>query len=987
MKTMTAAELRSQFLDFFAQHGHTKVKSAPLIPANDPTLMFTAAGMVQFKDVFVGAEKRDYTRAASCQKCMRVSGKHNDLEEVGRTSRHHTFFEMLGNFSFGDYFKEEAIEMAWKLLTEELEIDSSKLWVTVFGGEEGIAADTEAREIWKRVSGLPDERILDMGMKDNFWAAGDTGPCGPCTEIHYDTGGDTPPTLEDFESGRVVEIWNNVFMQFERLPSGELIDLPKPSVDTGMGLERLAALMQGQLSNYHTDLFMPLLQLTSELVGKAYQKSDSEDDVSMRVIADHARATAFLVADGVQPSNEGRGYVMRRIMRRAIRHGHRLGFSELFFHKVCTRVVDTMGDAYPELKDAAALIQKVAELEETSFRRTLESGLKILEDEIGKLGSSQELAGETVFKLYDTYGFPKDLTELIAFERHITIDEAGFDAAMKAQQERSRGSQVGDQAVGAIYKELALEHGEVAFVGYTHEDEPIESREGPWRLQEINGTGCLQVETRVVALLADGKTVESAEAGDIEVVLNPTPFYGEAGGQVGDTGFLWTDDGFCAEVGNTQKPVDKFTVSHARIKQGALKVGQSLWAGYEPAGRKQIRAHHSATHILHASLRTVLGEHVKQAGSLVEAGRLRFDYSHFEAPTDEHIRNIEADANQQVMQGAPVVTDVLPFDEAKERGAIALFGEKYGDVVRVVTMGDSVEFCGGTHAKNTRDIDLVIVSRDEAIASGVRRIEAEVGTAARARAINHYEKLSQAAALINEGTLPDHLEDETILTALAKTMKTHHTQIEQLKAAGMPSTELQLQAKAPTLNEDFGFAEAQKGRDLWQGLIKVINGRPLEEAYIKGIDAGNLIGTLLDVQQANKANERQLKKSKQAALGAQAGDMVSSAEDIKGIRVLATKVEGISGKGLRDLADQLRPKLSSGILCLGAESDGRASLLIAVSKDLTSEFRAGDLMRELAPHIDGKGGGKPELAQGGGTNPDGFAALFDALKARLNTRA
>jgi alanyl-tRNA synthetase len=986
MTGIKTSELRSHFLDFYGENGHTVVKSAPLIPANDPTLMFVNAGMVQFKDLFVGAETRDYKRATSAQKCMRVSGKHNDLEEVGRTARHHTLFEMLGNFSFGDYFKEEAITLAWQFLTKELNIDASKLWVTVFGGGEGLEGDYEARKLWKKISGLPEERILDMGMKDNFWAMGDTGPCGPCTEIHYDTGGDTAPTVEDFENGRIVEIWNNVFMQFERKPGGELVNLPKPSVDTGMGLERLATLMQNENSNYHNDTFMPLINLTSSLIGKEYTRSDKEDDVSMRVIADHARAAAFLVADGIQPLNAGRGYVMRRIMRRAIRHGHRLGFKDLFFHKVCSEVVREMGGAYPELKEAASLIEKVAELEETTFRRTLDSGLKILSKEITDLQGKKTLAGETVFKLYDTYGFPKDLTELIASENELEVDQVGFEAAMKAQKELSQGSAVGDQAVDTVYKEILQETGETAFIGYEHEDAPLESRQGDWRLHGDNGEQYLEVATKVSALIVDGKSVNQATVGSAEVILNPTPFYGESGGQVGDRGIVVTETGALIEIETCQKPVDKLIVCRGRIIKGSIQTGEPVWAGYQPKHRKEIRAHHSATHLLHSSLREVLGDHVNQAGSYVQAQRLRFDYSHFESLTDENIRSIENDANKRVLEGAEVVTEVLPYDEARGKGAIALFGEKYGDVVRVVTMGESVEFCGGTHAKNTKDLDLVLVAREEAIASGVRRIEAEVGQAARVRTRQTYANLESAATMLN-GNFQGELtkDDEPALLALNKTLKTYAQNKDQIKELGGESTSVQSSTTAPVLEPSFGYQAAQAGRDLWQALLASVNGRGYDEAHTATIDNGDILKTLKAIQEANKANDKELQKLRQTQMGAQAGDMLDQTEELGGIKVLATTVAGVNGKGLRELADQLRPKMGSGILCLGAEDNGRASLLISVTKDLTSRFKAGDLMRELAPLIDGKGGGKPELAQGGGANAQGFPKLFNALKTKLSS--
>ena len=738
-----AQALRQGFLDYFAKHGHRVVPSGSLVPANDPTLMFTNAGMVQFKDVFVGQEKRPYTRAASCQKCLRVSGKHNDLEEVGRTARHHTFFEMLGNFSFGDYFKAEAIELAWNLVTREWSLDPARLWVTVFGGEAGIPADSDARRFWKKVSGLPDARILGKGMKGNFWAMGETGPCGPCTEIHYDILGTGDVRSEDFENGRVVEIWNNVFMQFQRFADGALVPLEKTGVDTGMGLERVAAVVAGERSNYHTDLFLPLLDAIASAVGKPYHRGDGDDDVSMRVIADHARTTAFLVADGVQPSNEGRGYVMRRIMRRAIRHGKRLGFEDAFLHDICDVVVTTMGDAYPELVEARSLLRKVAEIEEKSFRRTLDTGLRILEEEIeaARTARLRQIPGAAVFKLYDTYGFPKDLTELLARERGLGVDEKGFEIAMAAQQERSRGADVGEAAVDTIYKQLAQKLGAVRFVGYPHEDEPLSAREGTWRVRDEGGVSYLEAQCKVRALVRDGREVDSASApggdsalaaGVVEVVLDPTPFYGEAGGQVGDKGVLvgaGSGAGLKAEVMITLKPVEGLTVSRVRVLAGAVQVGDTVWAGYVPAVRKATRAHHSATHLLHGALRKVLGEHVKQAGSLVDPDHLRFDYAHFEAPSPKQLAAVEDDANARVAKNHPVVTEVLPFVEAKQKGAIAFFGDKYGDIVRVVSMGESVEFCGGTHAKQTGDIGLVLITREEAVASGVRRLEAEVGDA------------------------------------------------------------------------------------------------------------------------------------------------------------------------------------------------------------------------------------------------------------------
>ncbi|MBI5508312.1 MAG: alanine--tRNA ligase [Deltaproteobacteria bacterium] len=992
MENTGAAQVRQLFLDYFARNGHTVVKSSALMPQNDPTLMFTNAGMVQFKDVFVGAETRPYKRACSSQKCMRVSGKHNDLEEVGRTARHHTFFEMLGNFSFGDYFKEEAIHLAWTLIRKEVALDPKRLWVTIFGGEGGVSADTEARALWKKISGLNDDRILDKGMKDNFWAMGDTGPCGPCTEIHYDQGEGGNPSPADFENGRVVEIWNNVFMQFERKPGGAMLPLPKPSVDTGMGLERLSAILQGKRSNYDSDLFAPLIRSTSDLIHKPYKGGDSEDEVSMRVIADHARAAAFLTADGLQPANDGRGYVMRRIMRRAIRHGKRLGFDDLFLHRICDVVVDTMGAAFPELVESRSLIHKVTTTEEKAFRRTLDTGLRILEDELASPAAARTkiLSGAAVFKLYDTYGFPKDLTDVIAKERGFHIDEAGFDASMTAQQERSRGSEVGDAAVATVYKTLAGAHKEIEFLGYPHEDEPLASRPGRWRESTVGGARYLEARCKVVGLIQNGATVARADRGEIEVVLDPTPFYGESGGQVGDAGIIEGDSGLTLEVVKTTRPVEGLSVCRGRLRQGAVAVGDEVWAGYDPEVRKQTRAHHSATHLLHAALRQVLGDHVKQAGSLVDPHHLRFDYSHFEAPTPADLAKVEEEANRRVREDAPMKTEVLSFDEAKERGAIALFGEKYGDRVRMVTLGASVELCGGTHARRTRDIDLVLITREEAVAAGVRRIEAEVGASARARATRARDALVHAARIINGSEPAAAGDDQPILQAVAKTVREYDEQVAALKAAGGKIVEVaRSDARPPALQPQDGDADARKLCALWQMLVQMTNARATDiEALATRMqkdDASGLLALFARLVTANRDNLRALDQLRQGKLKDAATDLLAGVVTVGDVRLLSGRIDGLDAKALRELADKLKDRLGSGIVCLGSKVDDKANLLVTVSKDLTTRLQAGALVSKLAPHIGGKGGGRPEMASAGGNKPDGLAVAFDRLAEILAT--
>jgi alanyl-tRNA synthetase len=714
----TSSEIRSAFLQYFQKQGHEIVSSGPLIPPNDPTLMFANAGMVQFKDVFPGREKRAYNRATSSQKCIRISGKHNDLENVGRTARHHTFFEMLGNFSFGDYFKADAIAFGWELVTKVLGMDPSRLAITVFGGENGIAADDEAREIWRKVSGLGDDRILGLGMKDNFWQMGETGPCGPCSEIHCFVGGEADLSLfgqEPDETGKGwMEIWNLVFMQFERsIVDGvaKLDPLPAPCVDTGAGLERIAAVQQGVLSNYDTDLFRPLIERAASIAGKQYTASSADDDTSMRVIADHARATAFLIAEGVMPDRDGRPYVLRRVMRRAIRHGHRLGIRRPFLHEIALEVVALMGDQYPELIARKDLIASVAEQEEVRFRETIDRGLRILEDEFTSMRDKGQrvLDGDVAFKLYDTYGFPLDLTQVICDERMIEVDQAGYDRALGEAKARSEGSKVGEAALEPVYRDALAKvpGGAVKFVGYERET----------------------AEATVVALIRDGAICDRADAGqEAEIVLDLTPFYGEAGGQQGDAGVLKKSAEVAATVLETQKPIDGLTVHKVRIEAGTVSVGDKVTAAVDHERREATRRNHSATHLLHYALRTVLGGHAQQKGSLVGPERLRFDFTHGKALDTEEIRRIEELVNAKVLVNAPIETRVLPIEEARKTGAMAIFEEKYGDVVRVLTMTpDSVELCGGTHARATGDIGLCKVVSEQGIAAGVRRIEAVTG--------------------------------------------------------------------------------------------------------------------------------------------------------------------------------------------------------------------------------------------------------------------
>jgi alanyl-tRNA synthetase len=912
----TANEVRASFLEFFRQKGHTVCASAPLIPENDPTLMFTNAGMVPFKDVFTGKDSRPFSRASSSQKCIRISGKHNDLENVGVTARHHTFFEMLGNFSFGDYFKEDAIAWAWELVTDVWGIDKSRLVVTVFGGADGVPADDEARAIWKKVTGFPDERIVGIpGVPgDNFWQMGETGPCGPCTELHYFTGDMSSGTAPVEKFGEEptpdgigwMEIWNLVFMQFERSKKegseGEyvLAPLPKPCVDTGAGLERVTSVLQGKTSNYDTDLLRALVEKSAEISGKTYRGSQADDDVSMRVIADHARTTAFLIAEGVFPDRADRPYVLRRVMRRAIRHGHRLGIQKPFLHEVALEVVKLMGDQYPELRQYKDTIASVTEQEEVRFRETIERGLKLLDEEIANMRERNEttIAGATVFKLYDTFGFPLDLTEVIAKERDLSIDVLGYNEALEAQRQRSEGSKVGDEALDKVLYELVEKFPQgTKFLGYEREE----------------GEG------KILALIKDGKLVDEAgEGGDesIGIVTDQTPFYGESGGQVGDTGGLKnTANGAWAKITDTQKPHGGVFVHYATIGGGTLKVGDTVKLEVAHDKRTATRRNHSATHLLHYALKRVLGETAVQKGSLVGPDRLRFDFSHGKAVTHEELSKIEDLVNEKVLGDAPVVTEVLAIEEAKKRGAVAMFGEKYGATVRVLTMTkDSVEFCGGTHARSLGEIGLFKILSEGGVAAGVRRIEGATGLNALAYVRDLESKVKSAARLVKAA--PNELED---------------------KLQKLVDRERALEKE---------LTEAKRKAALGGG----------------GASGGAGGGNIID-------------------------DIAGKARDIPnhaGGKMVSARVEVTDAAMLRELAEKVRDKLGEAIVLVGAKGTDKAQLVCAVSKGLTQKFKAGDLIKPIAQVVGGSGGGRPDMAQAGGTQVDKLDEALAALYTQIS---
>ncbi|MCU7964568.1 alanine--tRNA ligase [Shewanella sp. SW32] len=863
----TTAELRSAFLEFFRSNGHQVVDSSSLVPGNDPTLLFTNAGMNQFKDVFLGMDKRNYTRATTAQRCVRAGGKHNDLDNVGYTARHHTFFEMLGNFSFGDYFKEEAIRLGWTFLTETLKLPKERLCVTIY------QTDDEAFEIWNKKIGVAAENIIRIGdnkgaafASDNFWQMGDTGPCGPCTEIFYDHGdhiwGGRPGSPEE-DGDRFIEIWNIVFMQYNRQALGEMLPLPKPSVDTGMGIERIAAIMQGVHSNYEIDIFRTLIAKAAEVIGV----SDLSEK-SLRVIADHIRSCAFLIADGVMPSNEGRGYVLRRIIRRAVRHGNKLGATEAFFYKLVPSLIAVMGDAAKGLAETQAIVEKALKAEEEQFARTLERGLGILDTALNEL-KGDTLDGETVFKLYDTYGFPMDLTADVCRERNIIVDEAGFEVAMAEQ--RSRAQAAGN--FGADYNAALKIDAETAFSGYT----------------ELAG------QAKVTAIYQNGESVTAIKAGDeAVVVLDVTPFYAESGGQVGDKGQL-VANGIEFTVNDTQK-YGQATGHQGVLATGSLSVGQVIEAKVDKKLRHRTQLNHSVTHLLHAALRQVLGTHVSQKGSLVDPERLRFDFSHFEGVKAAELKEVEELVNTQIRRNHELKTAEMGIDEAKEKGAMALFGEKYDSQVRVVTMGDfSIELCGGTHVGRTGDIGLFKITSEAGIAAGVRRIEAVTGAAAMAYVAQQQAELEEAAALL------------------------------------------------------------------------------------KG-DANSVVAKLKAQLDKMKQLEKEMAQLKDKLAAAASADLVGDAVVVNGVNVLIKKLDGVEASSLRGLQDELKQKLKSAIIVLGTAQEGKVNLIAGVSNDLIGKVKAGELVAMVAAQVGGKGGGRPDMAQAGGSQPENLdAALAQVL--------
>jgi len=865
---MKTAEIRKKFLDYFAKQNHAIEHSSSLVPHNDKTLLFTNSGMVPFKDVFSGSEKRSYTRAASCQRCVRAGGKHNDLENVGYTARHHTFFEMLGNFSFGDYFKKEAIRFAWEFLTEEIKLPPEKLWVSVFED------DDEAEDIWINDIGFPKNRISRCGAKDNFWQMGDTGPCGPCSEIFYDHGESIPggpPGHADEDGDRYIEIWNLVFTQFDKQDDGYLKPLDAPCVDTGMGLERLAAVLQHVNNNYDTDGFQELTKAIVEL-------SDSESNIdqtdpSVRVIADHIRSTAFMIADGVLPSNEGRGYVLRRIIRRAIRHGHNIGINKVFFYRLAPILALQMKEIYPELKKNLANVEKILKREEDRFLETLDQGMSILEESITKLTSSV-IDGKTVFKLYDTFGFPVDLTADVAREKGLSLDMEGFDLEMEKQRHRARAS--GDFS---SQKTLSIDS-ETNFVGYDQ----------------------LESNSSIIAIIKNGSQVKELIEGDDAVIfIESTPFYGESGGQIGDSGKLIFDDGIF-EVIDTQKQVSGAYEHHGRVISGSIRITDSVNAKVDSSKRKKIARNHSATHLLHAALRKVLGETVSQKGSLVNSDRLRFDFSHDEPLSTDEINEIESMVNRKILGNTEVHSQLTDIDHAKKLGAMALFGEKYGETVRVLTMGKddfSVELCGGTHVDRLGDIGLFRITNETGIASGVRRIEAITGFTAYQYDKNKENQINQISNLVKS-------------------------------------------------------------------------------------EPSNVIDKILQILDQQKKLEKQISIFQKQLAGNQSDDLLKNVKEINGVKLLSAKIEGIEIKDLRNIVDKIKHKLAKAVVILALVKDNKVSLVSGVSKNLTDQYHAGEILKHVALQIDGKGGGRPDMAQGGGNNMSNLDKALESVEQLIN---
>jgi alanyl-tRNA synthetase len=869
---MTGNDIRRRYLDYFEKYGHRVVRSSSLVPQDDPTLLFTNAGMVQFKRTFLGEEKRDYLRATTSQKCVRAGGKHNDLENVGYTARHHTFFEMLGNFSFGDYFKEKAIEFAWDLLTNGYGLPGDKLWASVYKD------DDEAYNLWHRMIGIPAERIVRLGEADNFWAMGDTGPCGPCSEVHLDRGVvhgcGRPDCGVDCDCDRFLEIWNLVFMQFNRAESGEMTPLPKPSIDTGLGLERLASVIQDVATNFETDLIRPIISKAEALSQTGFGQR-SEADVAMKVIADHSRAAAFLIGDGVLPANEGRGYVLRRIMRRAIRYGRNIGLNRPFLHQTAAVVFEVMKSAYPELNDAAAFITNVIENEEMRFSETLDYGLRLLHDSLDEIRAKggHTVPGQLIFKLYDTYGFPVDIIQDVVRDERMQLDMAGFNAHMDQQRRQSR-SKVTFTQIGDAYKKLSAQGAKPEFIGYS----------------DLSGT------SQVILLVENGQAVAHAETGaQVEVVTGKTPFYGESGGQVGDSGTI-SGDGFQLTITDTVKDPTGLVIHKGRVVSGSITHGAQVELRVDVQARAATALNHTATHILHAALRQVLGSHVKQAGSLVAPGRLRFDFTHFSQVDPETLDRIEALANDRIRENVLVQTEEMDAEKALKSGAMALFEEKYGERVRVISLaGFSKELCGGTHARRTGDIGLLKILSESSVASGIRRIEAVTGAAA--------------------------------------------------------------------------LAEVQQSVGILRQVSHLLRDKP--EAVVQRVQA------LIDAQ---KAADKQIENLKARMAEIQAQESGQEMEKVNGVSLLTKTVSVETPAGLRDLADKLKDKIGSGIVALGSVSGEKALLVVVVTKDLTKRFHAGTLVREAAALVGGSGGGRPDMAQAGGTHPQNIAQALEKVR-------